>query len=92
MISEIDVTIYQFMRHESQYTLQDRSHTTGNQRPAASPGRMNLTGGGKRTVSIDQRPDPVVSTWQEGPPKVRVRPALPGFRIHGVSDRSHTSR
>jgi hypothetical protein len=92
MISEIDVIVYQIMRHASEYTLPDRSHTTRNQRQAALLGRVVLAGSGNRTVSILQLPRTVESTWQEGPPKVRLSPALPGFRIHGVSDRSHTSR
>jgi len=31
MISEIGVTVYQIMRHATEYTLPDRSHTTRNQ-------------------------------------------------------------
>lgn len=76
MISEIDDTMYQIMRHATEYTLPERSHTTLNQRPASSPGQVAQAGGRNRTVKIIQCPPPVESTCQEGSPKVRGNRAL----------------
>src|SRR5690625_3938397 len=42
--------------------------------------------GGNCRISIDQSSLSHVSSRQEGPPYVRVRPAAPGFNIHGVAD------